>query len=68
MNNLVPLSYVTCFATTYYGPNASLIGSVNCNYFDLKEIEYVQYVFTTMIQMLTLDLCGIIVTGVTLWI
>ena len=68
IESLVPLSYATSFATAYYGPNATLIGNVRCNYFDFKEIEDVQHLFITMIQMLSLDLCGIIVTGATLWV
>ena len=68
IESLVPLSYAASFATAYYGPNAALIGNVRCNYFDFKEIDDVQYLFTTMVQMFSVDLCGMIVTGITLWI
>ena len=68
INSVVPLSYATNFATVYYGPNATLVGNVKRNYFDFEEIKYVQYLFTKMITMFFLDLCGIIVTGVTPWV
>ena len=68
IGSLVPLSYAMSFATAYYGPNATLIGNVRCNYFDFKEIEDVNYLFSTMIQMFGVDIGGVMITGVTLWV
>ena len=67
IEGLIPISYAANFATAYYGPNATLIGNVRSNYFDFKEIEDVDNVFISMIQLFTVDVCCILVTAITLW-
>ena len=67
IGSLVPLSYAMSFAMAYYGPNATLIGNVRCNYFDFKEIEDVKYLFSTMVQMFGVDIGEVIITGSALW-
>ena len=68
IEGLIPLSYAANFATAYYGPNATMLGNVRSNYFDFKEIDDIDYLFTTMVQMFAVDLCGVLVTAITLWI
>ena len=67
IEGLIPISYAANFATAYYGPNATLIGNVRSNYFDFKEIEDIDNVFISMIQLFAVDVCCILVTAITLW-
>ena len=66
MNHL-NLSYAASFATAFYGPNATMIGNVRSNYFDFKEVDNIDYLFLTMVQMFAVDIVGMLVTAIVLW-
>ena len=68
IEGLIPISYAANFATAYYGPNATLIGNIRSNYFDFEEIEDIDNVFISMIQLFAVDVCCILVTAITLWV
>ena len=67
IEGLIPLSYAASFATAYYGPNATMIGNVRSNYFDFKEVDNIDYLFLTMVQMFAVDIVGMLVTAIVLW-
>lgn len=65
---LVPLAYAASFATSYYGPNAKMIGNVRAQYWAYKPVDDVEPLYIAMMQMFTADMFCAAATGVIFWV
>ena len=65
---MVPLTYLLCFLTAYYGPNSELIGNVKSSLWQYKEVEDVDHAIENISLFFLIDLiCGI-ACSIILWI
>ena len=64
---LIPLLYGLTFAAAYYGPNASILGNVKNSYWRYEEATDVPAKFIKLLQMLSVDICSLVVTGFAFW-
>ena len=55
---LIPLAYSMCYATAYYGPNATLMAGVKSNYFGNTEVTDIDGLFTGLFKIAGIDLCA----------
>ena len=64
---VVPLAFLICFLTAYYGPNAELIGNVKSTYFHFKPIESIDKFINSIVLLLIVDFLGLVLTIFVLW-
>ena len=64
---VVPLSFLICFLTAYYGPNAELIGNVKSSYFHFKPISNIDKFIQSIALLLIVDILGLILVITLLW-
>ena len=60
---LVPIVYITTFLLAFHGPNASILGNVQNEYWNYKKVEDVGQVLSGAYQMFLVDGISILVGG-----
>jgi hypothetical protein len=60
---LVALAYSMCFATAYYGPNATILAGVRNNYWQNSEVTDIENYFLILFKLAAIDAVGAIVIG-----
>ena len=64
---VVPLAFLICFLTAYYGPNAELIGNVKSTYFHFKPIKSIDKFIKSVVLLLIVDILGLLLVMALLW-
>ena len=64
----VPFCYLITWLSAYYGPNASIMGNVQNNYWDFVAVEDAGVVVLVTMKMFVIDLGIALITGLILWI
>ena len=62
---LIPLAYAMCYATAYYGPNATGMARIKITYFDLEVVD-INDLMMSVFKMAGVDACGAILIGLLL--
>ena len=65
---LVPLVYLLCFSTAYYGPNSKLLGNIGNGYWQYNAVEDVDYAIKMVCLFFLIDLFSGIMCYLILWI
>ena len=64
---IVPLSYLVCFITAYYGPNAHLMGNIRNAYWQYIVVEDVDQTISNIFLFFFIDLLSVITCLLMLW-
>ena len=64
---VVPLVYLFCFITAYYGPNAEIIGNIKNDYFQCQKVEDPVHAIQNMAMFFFIDSGSLILSSFILW-
>ena len=65
---LVPLTFLICFLSAYYGPNAEKIGGVKSDQFHYQPITDIHEFIKKLMIFMIVDFCSVILLGTMLWL
>ena len=65
---IVPLVYLLCFSTAYYGPNSELLGNIGNGYWQYNSVEDVDYAIKMVCLFFSIDLFSGLMSYIILWI
>ena len=65
---VVPLTYLVCFLSAYYGPNAEIIGGVKSTHFHYMPVTDIPGFVENMMLFLMVDILSVIFVGSILWL
>ena len=63
---MVPLSYLGCLLTGYYGPNAELIGDIRNGYWQYTPIENIEHSIIYVLTFFFVDFGSLLVSAILL--
>ena len=64
---LVPMTFLICFLSAYYGPNAEKIGGVKSNQFHYQPVTNIHEFIKKMMIFMIVDVSSVILLGTILW-
>ena len=64
----VPLIYLLCFCTAYFGPVGVLFGNVKSDYWHHRPVEDFGEAVENILVFFFIDACSLIVCSVILWV
>ena len=64
---VIPLTFLLCFLTAYYGPNAEIIGGVKSSHFHHKPVANIYGFVKNMMLFVIVDIFSVIFLGMILW-
>ena len=66
---VVPLCYLLCFASAYFGPNAELIGDIKNSYWHYSAVadDDVLRSISYVVMFFVVDVCSLVVSAYLLW-
>ena len=64
---LVPFAYILTVLIAYYGPNATILGNVQNNYWQYVSISNIGKIIQNVLLLATIDTCSAIISGIFLW-
>ena len=64
---VIPLTFLVCFLSAYFGPNAEIIGGVKSTHFHYEPINDIHGFIKKMMLFLMVDIMSVIVVGLVLW-
>ena len=64
---LVPFAYILTVLIAYYGPNATILGNVQNNYWQYVSISNIGKLIQNVLLISTIDTCSAIISGILLW-
>ena len=64
---LVPMTFLICFLSAYYGPNAEKIGGVKSNQFHYQTVTNIHEFIKKMMIFMIVDVSSVILLGTILW-
>ena len=67
IEGFAPLAYGIGFAMAFYGPNARITGNVQNGYWGYEAVEDVNWLFTELFFMFSLDTVSILLNALILW-
>ena len=65
---LVPLTFLICFLSAYYGPNAEKIGGVKSDQFHYQPVSDIHEFIKKLMIFMIVDFCSVIFLGTMLWV
>ena len=65
---VVPLTYLVCFLSAYYGPNAEIIGGVKSTHFHYEPVTNIYGFIENIMLFMMVDIVSVIFVGSTLWV
>ena len=66
IETLVPLTYMICFAITYYGPNAEMLGTVKLDLWSFKPIVDIGNYAKNLFILFVVDFTSLVFNGIIL--
>ena len=64
---VIPLTFLLCFLSAYFGPNAEIIGGVKSTHFHYEPITDIHGFIKKMMLFLIVDIMSVIAVGLVLW-
>ena len=66
IETLVPLTYMICFAITYYGPNAEILGNFKLDLWQFKPILDIGNYMKSVFILFIVDFMSLVINGIIL--
>ena len=66
IETLVPLTYMICFAITYYGPNAEILGNFKLDLWQFKPVLDIGNYMTNVFILFVFDFMSLVINGIIL--
>ena len=64
---VIPFTFLACFLSAFYGPNAEVIGGVKSTHFHYEPISDIRGFVQNMVLFLMVDICSVTFVGLILW-
>ena len=65
---MVPIAYLVCLLSAYYGPNAHMIGNIGNSYWHFQAIEDIGYAIKSIAVLFLFDFGSTVVSALLLWL
>ena len=66
IETLVPLTYMICFAMTYYGPNAEILGNFKLDLWQFKPVLDIGNYLKNIFILFVFDFMSLVINGIIL--
>ena len=66
IETLVPLTYMLCFAISYYGPNAELMGNVKLTLWHFKSVLDIENYMKNLFMLFSVDFMSLVINWIIL--